>query len=163
MPARANRLSVAHNSRAACALQLVGTLSNDDDDDNNNVKKQLVLWAKQQLCTCITLFSTFVWRPLHDYDMKPSECDVLWRTWTYGDRFSLLYFNMDNALKNSTVGKVAYIWRIERFQKDAIKFERTQIDFFSDVFHCRLRCLRSLIMWTSTCLLVVMLDETKRV
>ena len=71
---------------------------------------------------------------------------------------------MDNALKNSTLGKVAYIWRIERFQKDAIKFEKTQIHFFSDVFHCRRRrrCLRSLIVSTSTCLLVVMLDETKR-
>ena len=49
----------------------VGALSNYDDDDNNNVKKQLVLWAKQLLCTCITLFSTFLWRPLHDYDVKP--------------------------------------------------------------------------------------------
>ena len=41
---------------------------------------------------------------------------------------------MNKALKNSTPGKVAYIWRIERFQIDAIKFERTQIHFFSDVF-----------------------------
>ena len=41
--------------------------------------------------------------------MKPPECDVLWRTWKYDDRFSLLYFNMDNALNNSTLGKVAYI------------------------------------------------------
>ena len=41
---------------------------------------------------------------------------------------------MDKALKNSTPGKVAYIWRIERFQIDAIKFERTQIQFFSDFF-----------------------------
>ena len=45
------------------------TFSNDDDD-NNNVKKQLVLWEKQLLCTCITLFSTFLWRPLHDYDVN---------------------------------------------------------------------------------------------
>ena len=30
--------------------------------------------------------------------------------------------------------KVAYIWIIERFPIDAIKFERTQIHFFSDVF-----------------------------
>ena len=45
----------------------------DDDDNNNNVIKQLVLWAKQQLCTCITLFSTFLWRPLHDYDVKPPK------------------------------------------------------------------------------------------
>ena len=32
-----------------------------NDDDKENVKKQLVLWAKQQLYTC----------PLHDYDVKP--------------------------------------------------------------------------------------------
>ena len=40
---------------------------------------------------------------------------------------------MDKALKNSTQGQVAYIWRIRRFQIDAIKFERRQF-FFSDVF-----------------------------
>ena len=45
-------------------------------------------------------------------------------------QFSLLYLNMDKALKNSTPGKVAYIWRIERFQIDAIKFEMTQIHFY---------------------------------
>ena len=65
---------------------------------------------------------------------ETSQCDVLWKTWTYHDNFSLLYLNMDNALKNSTLGKVAYHLRIERFQIDAIKFERTQIHFFSDVF-----------------------------
>ena len=59
-----------------CVGQIIsGTLNNydDDDDDNNNVKNQLVLWPKQQLCTCITLFSTFLLRPLHDYDVKPSN------------------------------------------------------------------------------------------
>ena len=45
------------------------TFSNEDDD-NNNVKKQSVLWEKQLLCRCITLFSTFLWRPLHDYDVN---------------------------------------------------------------------------------------------
>ena len=38
---------------------------------------------------------------------------------------------MDKALKNSTPGKVANIWRIERFQIEAMKFERTQIDFLA--------------------------------
>ena len=38
------------------------------------------------------------------------------------------------ALKNSTLGKVASIWRIERFQINAIKFDRTQIHFFSVMF-----------------------------
>ena len=32
------------------------------------------------------------------------------------------YLNMDKALENSTPVKVAYIWRIERFQIDAVKF-----------------------------------------
>ena len=39
--------------------------------NNNNVKQQLVVWAKRLLCTWITLFGTFLWRPLHDYDVKP--------------------------------------------------------------------------------------------
>ena len=50
---------------------MIGTLSKDADNNNNNVKKQLVLWAKQLLYTCITFFSTFLWRPVHDYDVKP--------------------------------------------------------------------------------------------
>ena len=41
---------------------------------------------------------------------------------------------MDKGHKNSTPGKVAYIWRIEWFQIDAIKFDRKQIHFVSDVF-----------------------------
>ena len=41
---------------------------------------------------------------------------------------------LNKILKNSTPGKVACIWHIERVQIDAIKFERTQIYFFTDVF-----------------------------
>ena len=48
----------------------------------------------------------------------------------HSHRFSLLYLNMDKALKNSTPGKVTYICRIERFQIDTVEFERTQIHFF---------------------------------
>ena len=108
------------------ASPIIGTLSNYDDDAK---KKKLVLLAKQQFCT---FSSTFLWRPLQDYDRlwrETSQCDVLWRRWTYDDKFSLLYLNMEKALKNSTAGEVAYIWRIERFQMDAIRFERIQIHF----------------------------------
>ena len=35
-------------------------LSNYDDDHNDNLKQQLVLSAKQQLCTRITLICTFL-------------------------------------------------------------------------------------------------------
>ena len=41
---------------------------------------------------------------------------------------------MDKVVKNSTPRKLAYNWRIARFQINAIKFERTQIPFLSDVF-----------------------------
>ena len=54
--------------------------------------------------------------------------------WTYDDKFSFLFLNLNKILKNSTPGKVAYLWRIERVQIEAIKFERTQILFFTNVF-----------------------------
>ena len=120
----------------------LGTVSKDHDDDNNNVKKQLVLWAKESSRrTSRSLvhffhvhYTTMTWN-------LPMRCfiqDV--------DKFSLLYLNMDlKALKNSTPGKIALIWQIQRFQIDAIKFKRTQINFYW-CFHCRrrLRCLTSL-------------------
>ena len=62
---------------------------------------------------------------------------LIWRflrTWTYDDEFSFLFLKLNKILKNSTPGKVACIWHIERVQIDAIKFERTQIHFFSDAF-----------------------------
>ena len=42
--------------------------------------------------------------------------------------------NLNKILKNSTPGKVAYLWHIERVQIEVIKFERTQILFFTNVF-----------------------------
>ena len=59
---------------------------------------------------------------------------ILWRMWTYDDKFSFLSFNLNKILKNSTPGKVTCIWHIERVQIDVIKSERTQIHFFSEVF-----------------------------
>ena len=57
----------------------VGALSNYDDDDNNNIKKQLVLWVKQKLCTCIRILvhffdvycTTTTW-----YDVKPPNATL---------------------------------------------------------------------------------------
>ena len=39
--------------------------------------------------------------------------------------------NLNKILKNSTPGKVAYIWHIERVKIDVIKFEKTQIHFLA--------------------------------
>ena len=54
--------------------------------------------------------------------------------WTYNDEFSFLFLNLNKILKNSSPGKVPCIWNIEQVQIDAIKFERTQIHFFTNVF-----------------------------
>ena len=53
---------------------------------------------------------------------------------SYDDEFSFLFLNLNKILKNSTPGKVAIIWHIERIQIYAIKFERSQIHFFTYAF-----------------------------
>ena len=115
-------------------ISILGTLSNDND--NNNVKKQLVLPAKQLFCTCITLFSTFLWLPLHDYDMKPPNAMF------YGGRghtttnFPFSIWTWIKPLRIELQEKSPISDEFERFQIHVvtIKFERTQIHFFSNVF-----------------------------
>ena len=48
----------------------LGTLRSNDADGNQNGKKQQFLLAKQQLCTCTTLFCTFLCPFMHDYDVN---------------------------------------------------------------------------------------------
>ena len=65
------------------------TLRNHDDDGNGNVKKQYVLLAKEQLCTCITLFCTF--HCLH------------YETTTWNDQILSLLGNGNGKAINSTI------------------------------------------------------------
>ena len=76
--------------------------------------------------TCITLFSTFLWRPLMWRFME----DV--NIWQQISRS--LFLILDKLLTNSTPGNIAYIWQIEGFQIEAVKAARMQIHFFRDVF-----------------------------
>ena len=90
---------------------LLESLSNYDDDDNvkkEKTKKTIGFMRKTTALHVhhawyISLTSTARLR------RETSQCDVLWRTWTYEDKFSFLYSNMGKALENSTPGKVAYI------------------------------------------------------
>lgn len=109
---------------------MIGSISNHhhDDDNENGKTAWLVLEEKQQLCTRITLFSTFLWGPVHDYVVYGGREHI---TTT---NFLLSFVRLNKVLQNSTPRKVAYIWQIERVQKDAIKFKRQQIKFSSDVF-----------------------------
>ena len=128
--ARLRLLFLLQETLLRVAFLLLGSLSEHNDDDNNNVKRQLILWAKQQLCKCITLCSTFLWRSRrHDYHVKPPNA-----TFYGGHQHTTTNFPifLEPGLKKNP-GKIAYIWQIERVQRDAKRFERTQIYFVSDV------------------------------
>ena len=62
--------------------------------------------------------------------------------WTYDNEFSFPFLNLNKIFKNSTPGKVAYIWHIERVQIDVIKFERMQIHSFTDALPLLLSLLK---------------------
>ena len=55
-------------------------------------------------------------------------------SWTYDDKFLFLSLNLNFFLKNSTPGKFAHIGQSERVGIIALKFQRTQSHFLSEVF-----------------------------
>ena len=90
---------------------------NDGDDDDNNVKNN---WFYEPNNSA---FSTLLWRPLHDYNA----------TFCAGTGQTTKNFPFCEDLNNSIQGKIAYIWRTERLQINAITFERMQIIFSSSL------------------------------
>ena len=96
-------------------------------------KKKGLMIKTTALHACITLLSTFLWCPLHAYEVKPPThlMHYIWRTWTYDDELSFPFSNLNKILKNSYPGKFTCIWHIERVQIDTIMFERTKIHFLS--------------------------------
>ena len=124
----------------------IGTLSNYYDDDDDKVKTQLALWPKQQLCTCITLFGTSLWRPLHDFNVKPTNAtfyrgrghttkSFLFSIWTCIKPLRINSRKSSLHLTNWTVP-----FRRDKVWKDANSFLQW-------CFHCRRRrssCLKPL-------------------
>ena len=78
----------------------------------------VVLWAKQQLCTCIMLFDVHCTTATWNLQMQRSM-----GMWTY------IFLNLDKDLKSSTPVK-------------SPKLKTTQIHF-SDAFYCRRRRCKS--------------------
>ena len=93
-------------------------------------KKKGLMIKTTALHACITLLSTFLWCPLHAYEVKPPT-----HLMHYGGRghttTNLPFSNLNKILKNSNPGKFTCIWHIERVQIDTIMFERTKIHFLS--------------------------------
>ena len=66
---------------------------------------------------------------------ETSQSDVWCTTWTYYDNFPFSIWTWIKPLRIQLQEKSpTLIWRIERFQIDAIKFEMTQIHFFKWFF-----------------------------
>ena len=110
-----------------------GSLSIDDGDGNGNENGKNAICLGLQLCTCITLFCTFLCRRCTTTTSKclisRFEQDVN----TIDDSL-FLFLNFDTVLQNSTPEKFANVWRVEQDRIKPIKFEAAQIYFSSDVF-----------------------------
>ena len=79
-------------------VSVLGTSSNYDDDDDDNAQKNNN-WVYEQNNSSARA-SRFL---VHLFTARPrqetSQCEVLCRTWTYDDKFSFLYLNMDKPLR----------------------------------------------------------------
>ena len=93
-------------------------------------KKKGLMIKTTALHACITLLSTFLWCPLHAYEVKPPT-----HLMHYGGRghttTNFPFSNLNKILKNWNPGKFTCIWHIERVQIDTIMFERPKIHFLS--------------------------------
>ena len=103
-------------------------------DGNENVKKNnRFRLATKQLCTCITLFCTFLC--LFCTATTWNCLILLFRDGVNKRRRNfILFLNLNMVLRNSTPRRFAYIWRSKWVEIIAIKTERTQLHFWSDVF-----------------------------
>ena len=113
------------------ALPLIGSFSNDDGDGSKNVKKQYVWLAKQQLCTCSTLFCTFICRHCATTTWK---CLISRFMEDINKRKLFLFHNLSVVPKKSAPGKFDYIWHFQGTGISVIQFEKTRIHLKSDFF-----------------------------
>ena len=83
----------------------------------------------QQLCTCITLFCTFLSRFCTNTTLKCLISRFIEKKKTGKDEIFFLILNLDMFSKNSIPGGFAYIWQNKWVGIIPIKTERTQIHF----------------------------------
>ena len=88
--------------------------------------------AKQQLCTCITLFVNFFAVTARLRRELPNF--TFYRQSKHTTTYLSYSVNLDIFLKNSTPGEFAYIKHSDRVRIIALKFHRSRSHFLSDVF-----------------------------
>ena len=108
----------------------------------------MFLWTKQRASRFLVHFFV-LWRPHSRQRRETSQCEVLWRTWTYQDEFFFCILNSNKFLRNPRPGisRIALTnWEGPNHETQ-LSLKRLQINFFSRLFHRgRLRrCLSSLL------------------
>ena len=93
----------------------IGNQSTTTTSKNNRLHEQ-----KQQLCTCIKLFATFLWRPLME------DLNIHGR---------IFFFSFFQVLKNSTPGKLVYIWQLSGYNSRALAAVCRHFFFISCASH----------------------------
>ena len=114
-----------------------------DDDHNDNIINELFLWLKQQLCTCISLFSTFPWRPPHDYDVKPlnlTTCGGRGHTTT---NFPFSFWNWIKSLRIQLQEKSPAFGILSGSKLTRLSLKKSKIIFFIDVVWSLLKVPKS--------------------
>ena len=108
-------------------LLLVGALATTTATATRASKKQQVYHAKQQLCTCITLVCTPLYRPCTTTTWK---CLIVSFMEDINKRRRISF----SLSKKSTPGKFAYTCHFQQIGTNATKIEKTGIHFKSDGF-----------------------------
>ena len=117
------------------AWKEIGSSSNYDADDDN-LKKTLAigLMIKTTALTCITLFSTFLWCPLHDYDVKAPNLTF------YGGRghtttnFPSSFWTWIKSLRIQLQEKSPAFDILNGTKQTRLSLKERKFIFFSDVF-----------------------------
>ena len=87
-----------------------GTLRSDDRDGNENVAKAIGLITKTIILHAHLAFLYISLPSLHDYDVKmPNFTLYRGRRYTGDDEIFSFFLNLDMVLRNSTLGRLAYI------------------------------------------------------
>ena len=76
----------------------IGSLRNDDDGNENSKKSNRFRQAKQQLCTCVTLFLYISLPSLHDYNVKLPNFTFCRGRGTEDNDFLFPFLNFDAVL-----------------------------------------------------------------
>ena len=124
-------------------------MGNGQGNGNENVKKK-VQKAKQQFCTCSTLFGTFLCCPC-----TSTTWNILMRPFGRLPRLRDIFFlffllNSGEVPWNSTLEKFTCVWHFKRIGKNrsAIKIEKTEWIYFNGhVIIVR----RAWVLWETSC------------